>query len=374
MTKVTLRSKPISKGRKTLYLDFYPPIENPQTGKPTRREFLKLFIFDAPRKALDKDHNKETLALAENIRAQRQLAIQQQQYGFLSRAQRETCFVAYFETLARKRTTPGNSGNWYGALEHLQNFTGGTLKMKDLNEAKALAFKEYLLSASRLRSTKLKLEQNTALSYFNKFKAALKQAYKDDLLTTDLNDKIKPVELAETHREHLTLSELQTLARTDCPNQPLKRAALFSALTGLRFSDIAKLVWGEVRDTDNGEHGLKFTQQKTKGVEELPISVEAYELLGDPTNPTDRVFAGLAYSPAINNQLKQWIKAAGITKHITFHCFRHTYATLQLELGGDIYTTSNMLGHRELKTTQIYAKVGNENKRKAANRIKLKKD
>lgn len=199
----------------------------------------------------------------------------------------------------------------------------------------------------------------------------MKQAYKDELLAKDVNAQVAPVKPTETHREYLTLAELQTLARTNCPQDDLKRAALFSALTGLRFSDIAKLVWAEVRTTGPNEHGLQFRQQKTDGAETLPISEDAYELLGNPATPTDRVFAGLTYSATLNGQVKQWVKSAGITKHITFHCFRHTFATLQLALGGDIYTTSNMLGHRDLKTTQIYAKVSNENKRKAANRIKL---
>jgi integrase len=360
----------MSDGRSSLYLDFYPPIEHPQTGKPTRREFLRLYTFDKARKGIEKDHNRETLALADNIRAQRQLAIQQQQYGFLSRAQRETCFVAYFETLARKRKD-GNAGNWLGALEHLHNFTGGTLKMKDLTVAKADAFKAYLLSAKRLRSDTLTLEQNTALSYFNKFKAALKQAYKDELLPNDLNAKVEPIKLADTHREYLTLAELQTLAQTDCPDPILKRAGLFSALTGLRFSDIAKLIWAEVRTTAPGEHGLQFRQEKTDGAEVLPISEQTYGLLGEPGKLTDKVFPGLKYSSTLNTAVKQWVKSAGITKHITFHCFRHTFATLQLLHGSDIYTVSKMLGHRELKTTQVYAKVADESKRKTVNRIKI---
>jgi site-specific recombinase XerD len=64
-------------------------------------------------------------------------------------------------------------------------------------------------------------------------------------------------------------------------------------------------------------------------------------------------------------------RVAGITKNITFHCFRHTFATLQLSKGTDIYTVSKMLGHRELKTTQIYAKIIDQTKRDAANKIKL---
>lgn len=70
--------------------------------------------------------------------------------------------------------------------------------------------------------------------------------------------------------------------------------------------------------------------------------------------------------------LKDWIKAAGITKHITFHCFRHTYATLQLAAGTDLYTISKMLTHSNVATTQVYADVVNDLKRKASEQITLK--
>ena len=83
------------------------------------------------------------------------------------------------------------------------------------------------------------------------------------------------------------------------------------------------------------------------------------------------VYEGLIYSAYLNVHLKQWILRAGITKDITFHCFRHTFATLQLSHGTDIYTVSKMLGHRELKTTQIYAKIINQTYREAADKIKL---
>jgi hypothetical protein len=60
---------------------------------------------------------------------------------------------------------------------------------------------------------------------------------------------------------------------------------------------------------------------------------------------------------------------AGITKDITFHCARHTFAVLQLTLGTEIFTLSKLLGHSELKTTQIYAKIIDEKKREAVNKI-----
>lgn len=112
-------------------------------------------------------------------------------------------------------------------------------------------------------------------------------------------------------------------------------------------------------------------QKKTKGQEVLPISEQAFYLLGERGEPKEKVFEGLVYSAHMNLQLSKWIMKAGIQKEITFHCFRHTYATLQLSLGTDIYTVSKMLGHRELKTTQVYAKIVDKQKQEAASKIQL---
>jgi integrase len=168
----------------------------------------------------------------------------------------------------------------------------------------------------------------------------------------------------------LTVEELNTLAATPCDRDILKRAALFSALTGLRHCDIQKLRWKEI-SMDGSQVRLHFTQQKTKGVEYTPISEQALILCGEPGKPEHFVFEDLPDPSWISRPLKQWIEAAGIKKNITFHCFRHTFATLQLSGGTDIYTVSKMLGHTNVKTTQIYAKVVDEKKNKAAQAIQL---
>lgn len=375
--KVKLREKKISGNRQSLYLDFYPAIPHPETGEPTRREFLGLYIFDKAKNPIDKQHNKETLQLAEQIRQKRENHLNKPEVytGYEKeqlkiRERGEQNFVEYFKTLANKRKA-SNHDNWVSAYNYLETFTNGNLKFADLNEKFCNDFKEYLLTTKSNKSSKTTLAQNSAVSYFNKLKATLKQAYKDGYLQSDLNAKIEPVKQAETRRNFLTIEELNSLVKTECNNPLLKRAALFSALTGLRFSDIKNLVWGEIDHSIENGYSIQFTQQKTKGVEVLPISEQAYSLLGERKEPTDKVFEGLTYSAYENKHLYQWIGAAGITKDITFHCFRHTFATLQLSKGTDIYTVSKMLGHRELKTTQIYAKIIDQTKREAADKIKL---
>ena len=401
MTKVKVRTKSISGGRESLYLDFYPPIPHPETGKETRREHLNLFVFSetdtieerylnksgnqvirftpvldkngkekkVKLSEFEKEHNKETRALAENIKARRQLEIQSGNYGFLPSSKKDADFIKYFEGLTNKKE--GSTAElWNATLIHLKNFAGDKLRFTNLNEQLCNDFKEFLLTVPSSRFKKKKLSQNTANIYFSKFKTAIKQAHQEGYLQNDLNAKIKPIPILEVTRNFLTLDELQTLANTECDPPVLKQAALFSALTGLRFSDIEKLIWSEVRK-DGDSYSLHFLQKKTKGNEVLPIPEQAFKLMGERKEPKQKVFEELEYSGQFATQVKFWVLKAGIHKDITFHCFRHTYATLQLSLGTDIYTVSKMLGHRELRSTQIYAKIVDKKKQEAANKIKL---
>jgi integrase len=408
--KVKLRFKQISGNRQSLYLDFYPPILHPKTGKATRREFLNLFLFneieveeqkhlDSEGKELkrfvpllgkkgepkriklnpiDKQHNKQTLDLGEQIRQNRDHQLNKPEIytGYEKEQLRikvngDKSFVEYFKELADKRKA-SNHDNWISAYHYFERFTGGKLMFSDLNEKFCNDFRDYISNVPSKHSSTATLAQNSALAYFNKFKAALKQAYKDGYLQYDLNVRIDRIKEADSQRNFLTSEELNSLANTACQNPILKNAALFSALTGIRFCDIAKLIWGEVEFIKGNGYFVHFKQQKTKGVEMMPISEQAYSFMGEPGKPSDRVFQGLTYSAYSNKHLAKWIGLAGITKDITFHCFRHTFATLQLSKGTDIYTISKMLGHRDLKTTQIYAKIIDQSKRDASERIKLK--
>lgn len=368
MAKVTLRKKPITKGRQTLYLDYYPPITHPDTGKPVRREYLKIYLFDRPRTEMDKEHNRETHNLAENIRAMRQIEIQNQSFGFLSDSKRNADFINFFKETAIKRSG-SNADNWNMAVQYFISFAGQQLRFADLNEILSEDYRDYLLKAPSIGRAGRSISTNTAVSYFGKFRATLKAAFKAGYISANIGERIDGIKARETHREYLSLEELQRLAKTDCESVIIKKAALFSALTGLRFSDIEKLTWNEVRGTE-ANYYLRFRQEKTEGVENLPLSDQAVSLLGERCDVNDKVFKGLKYTH-IDTFLPKWIFKAGIDKHVTFHSFRHTYATLQLAAGTDIYTVSKMLGHRNLKTTQVYTKIVDEKKKEAANRIKL---
>lgn len=292
--------------------------------------------------------------------------------------ERSKCnFVEFFRHVIRTRHKNSSNSiilNWERSLVNLIAFVGkDEIPFSAINVKMIEGFGQYLLNAPQGGKKAGILSQNTASTYFAVFKAALKQAFIDGYLTTDLAAKVKGIKNKESRREHLTNEELNQLAATPCDNPLLKRAALFSALTGMRHSDIQKLKWSEVEQTSTGVR-LNFTQKKTKGVEYMPISEQAYWLCGERRDADRLVFEGLPNPSWISKPLERWIKSAGITKHITFHCFRHTYATLQLAGGTDIYTVSKMLGHTNVRTTQVYAKVIDEKKEKAAETIKIDAD
>jgi len=366
--KVTIRKRSISKGRKALYLDYYPPFKHPKTGKLSRREHLRIYIFDKPKDVLEKKHNKETLALAENVRAKRQLEIQNKQFGFISESKRNESFIEYFRAKAEKRRGQ-NYYNWDMSVRYLEAFAGSGLRFVDLNEVFCEEFKDYILSSPAVGNRGKKISFNTGASYYSKFRNVLKAAFKAKLITENLYELVPGIVERDTHREFLTIKEFQTLAETKCEDQIVRNAAIFSGLTGLRFSDISALVWSEIRGTE-GDYYLMFSQAKTSGAENLPVSDQSVLILGQRKKPEQKVFQGLNYH-RMRTILQKWLDAAGICKRITFHCLRHTYATLQLASGTDIYTVSKMLGHRNVKTTQIYTKVVDDKKKEAANRIKL---
>lgn len=282
-------------------------------------------------------------------------------------------FIEYFEKLIFKRHANSSKSiqvNWQRTLELLQIFAGDIILFSQLNIATAEDFKLFLFSAPMGGNKSGTISHNTASTYFSIFKAALKQAFIDNYLEIDLSAKLKGIHDQESRREYLTLEELNVLVATPCDREVLKKAALFSALTGLRHIDIQKLKWSEI-SIENNQARLHFTQQKTKGVEYMPISDQALQLCGERGKPEQLVFETLPDPSWISRPLKNWIESAGIKKKITFHCFRHTFATLQLSNGTDIYTVSKMLGHTNVKTTQVYAKVIDEKKNKATQAIKL---
>jgi integrase len=366
--KVTIRKKPLTKGRHRLVLDYYPPIVNPTTNKKTRQENLKLFVYDQPSCPAERTHNRKTIELSNTICATRQLDLQAQLHGLTPNFRKQQSFVAYFRKLA-DRQRGMNRHNWDSSVRYFQLFAGNDITFADLDYALCENFKWFLRDEPKLRESRRGIGHNSALSYFNKFRTVLKQAWREKLISEDLHDLCPGLKEIEAEIEFLTMHELQQLLRTPIDNELYKRTVLLGILTGLRFCDIQNLTWDQVRgELDN--YYLQFRQRKTYKPQHIYISNQAFDLLGERMNPDVLVFPKLNYNTA-RDFLKEWPRLAGINKHLTFSCLRHTYATLQLDLGTDIYTISKLLGHRHLKTTQRYTRVMDKAKKDASNRIVL---
>ncbi|MBP9134057.1 MAG: site-specific integrase [Saprospiraceae bacterium] len=368
--KVFLRQrKQTKKGTISLYLEIYKGYAETKDGKrkPIRDyEYLDLYLIDKPSNPIDKQQNKENLKLAESIKAKRELEIKNGTYGFTNEFKKQTNFIEYFRNLVNKKESKGNFGNWYSTQIHLENYAGRNVTFKDIDLQFAEGFKEYLNKVKRKDGKPL--ANNSKASYFAKFRASLNEAVKEKIIYGNPAVETGNFNTVESQREYLTLDEVRKLAQTECRYDVLKRAFLFSCLTGLRWSDINNLKWNDVQQITNSFR-IHFKQQKTKGQQYLDINQQARELMQGIGKPDERVFIGLNYSSYMNVALQMWILKAGITKQITFHCARHTFAVLQLTLGTEIYTLSKMLGHSELKTTQIYAKIVDEKIKEAVNKI-----
>jgi site-specific recombinase XerD len=291
---------------------------------------------------------------------------QQEQY-----AREQIEVLPYIEDVIEKRRATLTSGTmrvWANFLTKYKKFEGkNRLNFGQMNRAK---IEEYTAFIANYQSKMVeKLAANSQKNMIRCLQAVLNEAYKDEIITFNPNHAIELPKGEQKQKEFLTLHELQTLYATDCKSDTVKRISLFSALTGLRHSDCVGLRWENI--TGGKTPSIKFAQKKTKTLVYMPISAEAFELCGQRKKEDDQVFEGAVSSQVCNTVIADWVKKAGITKDITFHCFRHTFATLQLTHGTDIYTVSKMLGHADVKTTQIYAQIVDEKKQKAANAIKL---
>lgn len=374
--RVTLREQKNKSGRNSLFLDIYPPIYDEKRKKETRRKFLDLYVFEKPANKVEREHNKFTMIKAKKLESEWQMELLGRTLDMPFISNKDVDFLAYFKNIVKKRfTSKGNYDNWLSTYNYLEDYTNGECLMSQIDEAFCQGFKDYLDNTHTKKSTAYKLSPNSKYSYFNKFRAAVRQAFEDKFLDYNPILRIKAFPQGESYREFLTLDEVKKLKAVRCDNPVLEKAAFWSIRTGMRWGDCIKLKWSDIQFSENeGErhYFIRFEQSKTKSYETLPITEEAIKELGQrSTNPSDDVFKGLTYSSHNNFLLAKWAMKAGISKHITFHCFRHTYATLLISAGVEIYVTSKMLGHKVVRTTEIYAKVMDVKKIEAANRIKF---
>lgn len=366
---VRIRTKCLSNGCESIYLDIYID------GK-RQYEFLKLYIIPEYTRE-DKDLNQSTMKLANAVKAQRIVELQNGIYGFNhQKEKKDITLIDYIKYLAdRDIEKTSRKVSMYTLIYHLQRYDKLGIKLRQIDKKYILGFIEYLKTATQKHCKSIKhINANTQVYYYKVFHYCLNSAIIDEIIISNPMDKIKKEEKPKrkrTERAFLTIDEVKTLSQTDFHNKTLKRAFLFSCFCGLRHSDIVALTWGNLKKNKIGKIELHMTQQKTQELLSLPLSNEALKQLPvrGKAQDTEKVFKGLISLGRTNEILPRWAAKAGIQKHITFHVARHTHATMMITLGADLYTVSKLLGHTNIQTTQIYAKIVDESKEKAIDLI-----
>ena len=344
--KVHINQRPLKNGGYALHLDY-------RVGGKRIREFLKLYLV--PQKSTtDKIKNEETMRIAIELKNRR---IRDLDSGELGIRLPEKIKVTLAEDWLRKKISTikakNSRDNNLTMLKNLLEFKKNvTLTEIDRNFFKG--FIDFLTTKG--------LSTNTIRLYGILLKARMHEAYIDGKIVKrqdffGIIPKKKPNEI-----HFLTLEELQTLFATNAPEK-IKNPFMFCCFTGLRFSDLKALKW---EDIDNGI--IVKRMKKTGEIVRIPLSENALRFMPKRGAKANLVF-DLGPLNTFSRKLKEWANEAGITKNIHFHMSRHSFATLALSNGADLYTVSKLLGHREVTTTQVYAKVLDEGRKKAVDAI-----
>jgi len=375
---VRIRFKQLSNGNQSIYLEYYTGDvirkENYVGGK-RKYEFLKLYLIPE-RTREDKAKNEATLALAKAIQSRRIVEVQNDAHGFQNTNKSRVNLLDYLENIGKQSAEQG-SRNYartvLNTVRALKLFRGDYIAFRDVDKEFLSEFTDYLRQMPKaskygVLKTGGRLSNNSVVSYYGTLRTAINRAYKEGIITVNPTkefDFASKVRQEPSRREYLTIDELKTLINTECRHEIVKRAFLFSCLCGLRVSDIRKLRWCDLQRS-GGRVRIEITMQKTKEPLYLPISDEALKWLPEHSEAGDSDFIfPLTHEGTVNDTLQHWAKVAGITKHISFHVARHTHATMMLTLGADLYTVSKLLGHKNIATTQIYAKIVDKKKEEA---------
>ena len=370
---IKFRFKPLANGNKSIYLAHWNT-----NLKKWEYECLK-DLYLVPN---DKEANDRTLQLANAIKAQRIVALQNNTHGFSNNnARSKANVIEYIKALAEKKkekaggSNRGNYQNYLALVYHIQKYSGDKTTFKSIDKKYCEGFLDYLKTATRgnVWGDRFPLNQNTQWGYMKKLETVLNTAISDEIITVNPFRHIKQENKPEKHRAEicfLTKEEVGILDNVPMNPPVIKQAFLFSCYTGLRFSDVIRLTWGKLQKDDKGATYINFVQKKTRKQEYLPIPQKALTYLPERevAKDSDIVFK-MPTNKFTNVVLRNWACAVGITKKVTFHVARHTYATLMLNAGVPIAMVSEGLGHAEIRTTQIYAKVQNSALRAAVDKL-----
>lgn len=378
-----LGAKVLSDGKESLFLDYYFGYTkeiNERTGKEVvkvdrKREYLKLYLWQAPRTPIERQQNKEILELAKKIRFERGQDLLESVEGYRLKKDRDINFLDYFQSYIDKYTKK-DYRMIVIALKRFRDFLHDTpeynkfekrIKPEQITKDIVEAYTEYLQSRSVGEGAK---------SIYARFKKVVKYAVEHDvMLKNPCNGIVIKVDEQILKKEVLSPEEIQQLIAThyDNENPNIRRAFIFCLYCGLRYCDVKDLTFANV---DYSNKLLKFEQNKTKGHSSnsgviIPLNDGILTLMGEPSSPNNRdeaIFPLPSYEMCLK-ALKRWVKRAGINKHISWHCARHSFAVNILNNGANIKTVASLLGHSGLKHTEKYTRAIDSLKQEAINSL-----
>lgn len=363
---VRLREKELANGVRSLYLDIYV------NGKRSY-EFLKLYLIPETNPQA-KVQNENTMRAANTIKLNRILEITNNKAGLKNTSIRAKMLLKdWMETFRQAQEQKGvKDQKLIHNTVHALTAYNINVAMRDVNRDYIIGLTNFLRNDYRSPRGK-KLKDYSVINYLGCLRNALNMAVREDVIADNpimklsAQDKVKA---PESQREFLTIEEVQQLEATDSPYPHIKQAFLFACYTGLRCSDVRSITWGKIVK-DGEKYRLHTVMFKTKRPFYIPLSKKAMQWMperGDKTDD-DLIFENIPVQVNTKLYLQPWLDRAGITKPITFHCSRHTFGTMMLTLGADIYTTSKLMGHTKVEVTQIYAKIINKKKDDAVSLI-----
>lgn len=355
--RVSIKKRLVKKGIMwSYYFDFNPAIKN-QKGEMITTDTPGINVYVNPSNEEERIYNEINLKKVGNLYDYWLEVSLGMYYPDFQRKRIDDDFLEYFLDFCENR-----GSKYIGAYKHFKRFAKNKCSFKDLILSFCEKYRSYLLKDNCWRSNK-RLSHNTAATYYEKFLDAVRVAFLDGILPFDVATEAKKNPIKWNHnteKEYLEENEVEALAKVDFEDEPVvKLASLFSIHTGLRRADILKLDWKNIHLKGRRGSHMSLTICKTKCHEVLPLSRSAVKVLKQCKTKEGLVFPGLT-EYKLNKYLPKLLTKANITKHITFHCFRHTFAMTLLKKGVDIYSIAKLLGHKSVASTQVYARMSFE--------------
>lgn len=368
---VTVRFRPLARGRQSIYLDIYH-------NGCRRYEFLRLYLWPAQRgDQVSRQHNDEVMKQAMAIKARRTqeclLRTQSAHHRKCPSLLFTDWMAGVMQTKARNGQSLKRAETFAAALRHLTTFLAGRrVRLYEVDKPMLLDFIHHLHSTTSRRGGPL--NPSSAGLYFAAVVSALQQACCDGLIDENPARRLSAEErkvLASPgpRHTHLTIDEIKALqAVGHRRGKDTLAAFLFACFTGLRFSDVATLRHTDIK-TEGERRYIDKTMVKTRRHIVIPLSASAERWLPQSQGPNGGLVFRLPTFRWVEICLKRMARDAGIAKDLTFHSARHTFATLQITLGSDLYTVSRLLGHSNIRSTQIYADIVGQKKLEAVSRF-----